>query len=150
MSSYMTHNSDFPQFYHLLKTHNIPTTLVNPAEWLQENGFPVRGIISCLNSPTERLAGFIDHFLQPGMKSLDTFLQDTKHTLQIISQLNDKIESGELSLDGVSLVSLDVNKMYNNITEDLGSNSCRQYLDSRDVIDNHQDYFMSEFCFEYQ
>ena len=57
-------------FYHLLKTHNIPTTLANPAQWLQENGFPVRGIISCLNSPTERLAGFIDHFLQPGMKSL--------------------------------------------------------------------------------
>ena len=121
-------------FYHLLKTHNIRTTLANPVGWLQENGYPVRGIISCLNSPTERLAGFIDHFLQPGMKSLETFLQDTKHTLQIISQLNDKIENGELSLDGVNLVSLDVNKMYNNITEDLGKSACRQYLDSRAVV----------------
>ena len=62
-------------------------------------------------------------------------MQDTKHTLQIISQLNEKIENGELSLDGVSLVSLDVNKMYNNITEDLGKHACRNYLDSRVTTD---------------
>ena len=118
-------------FYHLLKTHNIPTDVSDPSQWLQENGFPIRGIISGLGSPTERLSGFIDHFLQPGMKSLGTFLQDTKHTLQIISQLNDQIDRGEISLEGVNLVSLDVNKMYNNITEDLGKSACQKYLQSR-------------------
>jgi hypothetical protein len=122
------------KFYQLLKTHNIPTSLDNPSQWLQDNGFPVRGIISGHCSPTERLSGFIDHFLQPSMKALDTFLKNTKHTLQIISQLNDKIDSGELSLDAVSLVSLDVNKMYNNITEQLGKSSCQTYLNSRSVI----------------
>ena len=121
-------------FYHLLKSHKIPTDLSDPLPWLHENGFPVRGIISCLNSPTERLAGFIDHFLQPGMKGLSSFLQDTKHTLQLISQLNDQIENGELSLEGVSLVSLDVKQMYNNITEDLGNYACRRYLESRPLI----------------
>ena len=119
------------KFYHLLKTHNIPTDIENPSEWLENNGFPIRGIISGCGSPTERLSGFIDHFLQPGMKSLGTFLKDTKHTLQIISKLNDQIDNGELSLDGVSLVSLDVNKMYNNITEDLGKSACEKYLQSR-------------------
>ena len=68
------------------------------------------------------------------MKALESYLQDTKHTLQLISQLNSRIENGELSLDGVSLVSLDVNKMYNNITEDLGNSACRQFLESRSVI----------------
>ena len=80
------------------------------------------------------MAGFIDHFLQPGMKGLSSFLQDTKHTLQLISQLNDQIENGELSLEGVSLVSLDVKQMYNNITEDLGNYACRRYLESRPLI----------------
>ena len=77
------------------------------------------------------MAGFIDHFLQPGMKGLDSFLRDTKHTLQLIDEINSKVENGELSLDGVSLVSLDVNKMYNNITEDLGKSACKNYLESR-------------------
>ena len=121
-------------FYHLLKTHNIPISLENPSQWLEENGFPIRGIISGRGSPIERLSGFVDHFLQPGMKSLGSFLKDTKHTLQIISQLNDQIDNGDFSLDGVNLVSLDVNKMYNNITEDLGKRACAKYLNSRPVI----------------
>ena len=62
---------------------------------------------------------------------MDTFLKDTKHTLQLIEETNDKIESVEFSLDGVGLVSLDVEKMYNNITEELGMGVCKKYLDSR-------------------
>ena len=53
--------------------------------------------------------------------------------MRIISRLNDQIEKGELSLDGVNLVSLDVNKMYNNISEDLGKSACEKYLQSRPV-----------------
>ena len=119
------------KFYHVLKTHNIPTELENPLDWLEEQGFPIRGIISGRGGPTERLAGFIDHFLQPGMKKLGSFLKDTKHTLQIIEQINEKIDKGELSLEGVSLVSLDVEKMYNNITLDLGMGAAKGYLDTR-------------------
>ena len=65
--------SKLPRFYHLLKTHNIPVDLEDPRQWLDEQGFPVRGIISGVGGPTERLAGFIDHFLQPGMKKLSSF-----------------------------------------------------------------------------
>ena len=75
------------KFYHLLKTHKIPLDVDNPAQWLENNGFPVRGIIAACGSPTERLAGFVDFFLQPGMTSLPSFLRDTKHTLQQIEQI---------------------------------------------------------------
>ena len=34
------------KFYHLLKTHKIPSTINDPSEWLTENGFPIRGIVS--------------------------------------------------------------------------------------------------------
>ena len=33
-----------PPHYHLLKTHKIPTDIVDPSTWLDEQGFPVRGI----------------------------------------------------------------------------------------------------------
>ena len=74
------------KFYHLLKTHKIP----GPIEWLEDNGCPLRGIISGRGGPLERLGGFVDYFLQPGMKKLPSFIQDTKHTLQIIDEINKK------------------------------------------------------------
>ena len=38
--------SDISKFYHLLKTHKIPPNLENPQQWLEERGFPLRGIVS--------------------------------------------------------------------------------------------------------
>ena len=60
-------------YYHLLKTHKIPQNVDNPINWLESQGFPLRGIISARDEPTERLAGFVDYFLQPGMKNLPSF-----------------------------------------------------------------------------
>jgi hypothetical protein len=76
------------------------------------------------------LAGFVDFFLQAGMKNLDTFLQDTKHTLQIIENLNDQISGVTLSLDGVAIVSMDVESMYKNMSEDLATGACKEFIDS--------------------
>ena len=119
------------KFYHLLKTHKIPATIDDPSEWLTENGFPIRGIVSGIGTPTERLSGFVDYFLQPGMQSLETFLKDGKHTVKIIEEINDQIKSGDISLEGVALVSLDVEAMYNNMTEDLGTGACEEFLENR-------------------
>ena len=84
---------------------------------MEENGYPVRGIVSGIGTPTEKLSGFVDFFLQEGMQNLDIYLKDGKHTLQVIEEINDKIDRGELNLEGVALVSLDVESMYNNMTE---------------------------------
>jgi hypothetical protein len=108
----------------------MPCDELNISDWLSETGFPIRGIISGRGAPTERLAGFIDHFLQPGMRELETFLKDTKHTLRIIEEINDKIDGGEFSLDGVGLVTMDIESMYNNISEDLGLGAVKKYLES--------------------
>ena len=122
--------SKVARYYHLLKTHKIPQSVDNPSEWLDEQGFPIRGIVSCCGTPTERLAGFVDHFLQPGMQNLDTFLKDTKHTLQIIENINDEVNEGKLSLEGVAVVSLDVENMYNNMSEDLATEACKEFVES--------------------
>ena len=112
-------------FYHLIKTHKIPPTSEPPVE------LPLRGIISARSSPLERLAGLVDYFLKPGMESLPTFLQDTKHVLLQVEELNEKIDRGEVSLEGVALVSLDIESMYTNMSLDLGKSACKDYLDSR-------------------
>ena len=109
----------------------MPVDEMNISYWLNQTEFPIRGIISGRGGPTERLAGLIDHFLQPGMQQLDTFLKDTKHTLQLIEDTNGQIERGEFSLDGVALVTMDIENMYNNISEDLGMKAVKKYLDSR-------------------
>ena len=59
----------------------------------------------------EKLGGLVNHIIQPGMAGMPTFIKDTKHTLQLIEDLNLNIETGELSLEGVSLVTLDVDKI---------------------------------------
>ena len=116
-------------FYHLLKTHKIPQDVDNPTVWLQDHGYPLRGIISGRGGPTERLASFVDYFLQPGMKQLPSFLQDTKHVLQLIEKINQHVENGEASLTGVALVTLDVESMYNNMTEELAGGASREFLE---------------------
>ena len=77
------------------------------------------------------MSGYVDHFLQPGMRELPTFLQDAKDTLKVIEEINDKIERKDLSLDGVGLATLDVEKMYTNMTENLGTGSCKTFLERR-------------------
>jgi hypothetical protein len=120
--------SNLSNFYHLVKTHKIPQDLANPNEWLIDHGFPLRGIISGRQAPTERLAGFVDHFLQPGMKELPTFLRDTKDTLQTVENFNKSILNGDTNLEGVGVVGLDVENMYNNMTE---KGACKNYLEGR-------------------
>ena len=118
-------------YYHLLKTHKIPQDVDNPTEWLGNQGYPIRGIISARGGPTERLAGFVDYFLQPGMKQLPSFLQDTKHTIQIIEEINAKIDLEKCSLEGVALVTLDVESMYNFMSEELAVGACKEFLQGR-------------------
>ena len=105
------------------------------ARWLEENGFPLRGIVSGCGSPTERLSGSVDYHLQDGMKGLDSFLRDTKDTLKVIEELNDKIDEGELSLEGVALVSLDIVNMYNNMSEELGTEATKEFL-CQEILEN--------------
>ena len=55
---------------------------------------------------------------------------DTKHTLQVIEDINGKIDDDEITLDGVAVVSLDVESMYNNMSEELGTGGCKEYLEN--------------------
>ena len=47
VAKYLKSGEDrLPNFYHLLKTHKIPCDIEDPDVWMQDNGFPIRGIIA--------------------------------------------------------------------------------------------------------
>ena len=47
------------KFYHVIKTHSLPTDSHSLVDWLEEKEFPIRGIISGRGAPTEKLAGLV-------------------------------------------------------------------------------------------
>ena len=47
-------------------------------------------------------------------------MNDTKHALQLIEEINEQVDGNEISLDGVGLATLDLVQMYNNMTEEVG------------------------------
>ena len=94
-------------------------------------GFPIKGNHIWSWRANRETSRFVDYFLQPGMKAMPTFLRETKHLLQIVEELNQNIQDGSLSLDGVGVVSLDVENMYYNMTENLGRGACLEYVNGR-------------------
>ena len=58
-----------------------------------------------------------------------------KTCITYYSDINEKIDRGEFSLEGVGLITLDVEKMYNTMTEELALAGTRSYLErvSQDI-----------------
>ena len=52
---------------------------------------------------------------------------------------NTQIRNGELSLDGVGLATLDLEKMYINMTEEVGVAACKNYLETRIPVGMDED-----------
>ena len=103
-----------PQFYILPKIHKtIDKSL--------PLGYPGRPIISTCNSVTNNISKYIDHVLQPLMKSLPSYVKDT---FDFIIKLKSLPKLTENSL----LVTLDVVSLYTNIPHNDGIEACKYYL----------------------
>jgi len=61
------------QLYFLKKIHKTP--------------MGIRPIVSSINSVTENVAQFLDHYLQPIMKNLPTYLKDTNQLLDKLANI---------------------------------------------------------------
>ena len=72
LSSYMTHNSDLPRFYHLVKTHK-------PGP-----GIKIRPIVSNSGGPTVKLAWLMSRLLRPILDTLSTHLKSSQELLEHI------------------------------------------------------------------
>ena len=75
-------------FHYLLNTHTRPGRFYLLPK-IHKNVLPLPGrpIISAIGSPTEKISEFIDHFLQPFLADMPSFVKDTGHFLYILSKL---------------------------------------------------------------
>ena len=84
---------------------------------------PGRPIVSGNGCPTERISQFVDFFLQPGVKNIQSYIKDTTHFLSVLSSLNTLKEDAILAI-------LDVSSLYTNIPNKEGIEACRIMLDN--------------------
>ena len=89
---------------------------------LHKNPMGIRPIVSSCCSATENISQFIDHWLQPLMKSLPSYL---KNTTELINELKDlQIEPHTI------LATIDVKSLYTCIPHKDGIEACREALSS--------------------
>ncbi|XP_071150281.1 uncharacterized protein [Mytilus edulis] len=102
------------RLYLLPKIHkidlNIRNEIRNNKELLQRVQIPGRPIISLCNSPIERIGQFIDYFLQPIVRQLWTFTQDTTFFINKIERIE--------APDDVILATFDISSMYTNLSHE--------------------------------
>ena len=82
---------------------------------------PGRPIVSGNGCPTERISQFVDFFLQPTVKTLPSYVQDTTHFLKKLSRL------GPLP-DNSLLITMDVSSLYTNIPNTEGIEAAKLAL----------------------
>jgi hypothetical protein len=77
-------------------------------------------MVSGNGGPTEKISKFVvDHFLNPTVKGIKSFVKDTTHFLQLVKELGDIPDSS-------LFVTLDVAALYPSIHIDLGLKSARE------------------------
>ena len=112
-------------FYLLPKIHKgkIPT--------------PGRPIVSANDCPTERISQFVDHFIQPLVPKLSSYVRDTGHLLWLLNDLKPQ--------NGTIICTLDVTSLYTNIPNDEGISAVRQsFYRHRDPKDNPTNHSICE------
>jgi hypothetical protein len=83
---------------------------------------PGRPVVSGNGSPTEKISHFVDHFLNPTIPDIRSYVKDTTHFLQLLEEV------GPLP-DNAMLVTLDITSLYTNVPNEDGLRAARETFD---------------------
>ncbi len=113
--SFVTTNSDLPNFYHLVKTHKL------------NQGIRIRPIVSNTNGPTKRISWLLTRVFRPMLNEVPAHLQNSMELIDIISSRN-RAANVEFpypfSLDVTSLyTSVPIQEAIENIIDRVGNNT---------------------------
>ena len=97
-----------PTMYYLPKLHKDP---VCP---------PGRPIVSGIDSITSRVGRYIDFYLQPLVKKIPSYVRDSKHIMNILSDVPPTL--------GLWMITIDDKSLYTIIPHELGLEAVRHYL----------------------
>ena len=81
---------------------------------------PGRPIVSANGCPSERISQFVDHFIQPLVQKLPSYLRDSYHLINILRDLR--------LPENAILASLDITSLYTNIPNHEGIQATGAYL----------------------
>lgn len=99
-----THKSNLPRCYGLIKVH--------------KKDFPIRVIVSSINSPTHKFAKVIAEVLKKYIPQPKSYVKNSLEVKKLIDNIKIPV--------GYSLVSLDVVSLFNNVPSDLVIKSIRK------------------------
>ncbi|XP_073441850.1 uncharacterized protein [Dendrobates tinctorius] len=118
----------------------VPTLYLLPKVHKSISELPGRPIVASIGSLFERPCIYLDHFLQPFVISLDSFVQDTSH---LIRQLQDI----SVPQDTI-LVTMDVESLYTCIGHTLGIEAVSHFLNQQITGDHrHQSFLLDVLNF---
>ena len=87
---------------------------------IHKNPMKIRPIVSSCNSVTENISEFVDHWLQPEVRKLTSYLKDTTAFINLL-------EGTRLPANCI-LASIDVSSLYTNIPHDEGKQFAMEAL----------------------
>lgn len=82
---------------------------------------PERPIVFAIHGPLKMIGGYLDSLLKEMVKDLKTYIQDTRHVLAKIADL----EIG----DEAWLIDIDVESLYTSIPHECGIRAVKTFLD---------------------
>ena len=111
-------NCGLAKFYQTFKVHKT---------YRQGDIPPTRPIINNIGSLTENISKFVDYHTRDLVKTLPSYIQDTRDFLSMCEDIN---EQGGLQDDNI-IVTIDVNALYTNISKQDALPAVYQYLENR-------------------
>ena len=106
--------------YLILETPLTPNFYLLPKIHKNKIPPPGRPNVSANGCPSERISQFVDHFIQPLVQKLPSYLRDSTHLINLLKGLH-------LPEDSI-LASLDVTSLYTNIPNTEGIKATASYL----------------------
>lgn len=112
--AFMTVNTPvIPVLYTLPKIHKTFTDVP-----------PGRPIVAAIGSLTENISAFVDHFLQPLVTSLPSYIKDTVECIKMFQSITMPVEE-------MFLVTMDIESLYTNVPFRGGLQASEHFLNQR-------------------
>ena len=97
---------------------------------IHKSGNPGRPIVSACSFPTELLALYLDPVTAPFVRSLDSYVKDTTHMLNILDSFRFR------EVDRQPLIfTMDIKSLYRVIPNEGGLRALQYYLDKREILE---------------
>lgn len=128
------------EFEHLfVREFNVPTFYIIPKIHKNLHKPPGRPIVSACQGPLEKVGRYLDSLLKEMVTNLKSYVQDTRHVLARISEL-EVLEQQ----DDVLLVGIDVESLYTSIPHACGIEAVKNFLEQSYPESGPQNEFLLE------